>query len=110
MLLCGVLTSVLFPPVALSRDHGNGGDQQSRGAGVPWDALPDDEQSALKDYRRNWTRYSPGEQNQLRQGARRYLELPPGQRDAVRRKQEQYRNMSPEQRRQLREKYRREQD
>jgi hypothetical protein len=108
ILLAGILTTVLFPPAALSRDHGH--DQQGHGAGMPWDALSGDEQSALKDYRHNWSRYSPAEQDKLRQGARRYLDLSPGQRDAVRRKQQQYRNMSPEQRQQLREKYRRQQD
>ena len=110
ILLAGAMTTVFYPPAALSRNHDKGNDQQGRGAGMPWNTLPADEQSALKDYRRNWTRYSPAEQNKLRQGARRYLELPPGQRDAVRRQQQQYRNMSPEQRQQLREQYRRQRD
>jgi uncharacterized protein DUF3106 len=110
ILLLGALTTGLFAPAALSRDHGNGHDQQARNGDVPWDDLTGDEQSTLKDYRHNWQRYSPAEQNKLRQGARRYLDLPPGQREAVRRKQQQYRNMSPQERQQLREKYRREQD
>lgn len=114
MLLLGALSGAVFAPVALSRDHGNGYGydyyQQARNGDVPWNDLTGDEQSTLKDYRRNWQRYSPAEQNKLRQGARRYLDLPPGQREAVKRKQQQYKNMSPKEREQLREQYRRERD
>jgi hypothetical protein len=113
ILLFGVLTTVLVPTTALSRDRGNGHDQQTqstREGGVPWGALSGDEQATLKDHRRNWTGYSPAEQKKLRQGARRYLDLPPGERDAVKRKQQQYQNMSPQERQQLREKYRKQRD
>jgi hypothetical protein len=113
ILLFGVLTTVLVPSVALSRDRGNGDDQQAqtpREGGVPWGALSGDEQTTLQDHHRNWTGYSPAEQKKLRQGARRYLELPPGERDAVKRKQQQYQNMSPQERQQLREKYRKQRD
>jgi Protein of unknown function (DUF3106) len=113
ILLLMVLTTGLFPPMALSRDRGNGNEQQSdwyRNGGVPWSDLSGDEQATLKDHRRNWTGYSPAEQNKLRQGARRYLDLPPRERDAVKRKQQQYKNMSPQEREQLREKYRKQHD
>jgi hypothetical protein len=113
ILLFGVLTTVLVPTTALSRERGNGHDQQAQSAregGVPWGALSGDEQATLKDHRRNWTGYSPAEQKKLRQGARRYLDLPPGERDAVKRKQQQYKNMSPQERQQLREKYRKQRD
>jgi hypothetical protein len=113
LLLLVFLSTGLFPPTVLSRDRGNSHEQQSessRDKGVPWEALPSDEQAALKDYRRNWTGYSPAEQNKLRQGARRYLDLPPQDRDAVKRKQQQYKNMSPQEREQLREKYRKQRD
>jgi hypothetical protein len=109
ILLLVVLTTGLFPTMALSRDRGNDHQQQSpstRNGGVPWNALSGDEQAALKDHRRNWMSYSPAEQNKLRQGANRYLNLPPQERDAVKRKQQQYKNMSPQEREQLREKYR----
>jgi hypothetical protein len=109
ILLLVALTTGLFPPAVLSRDRGNGHEQQSdasRNGGMPWGALTGDEQATLKDHRRNWTGYSPAEQNKLRQGARRYLELPPRERDAVKRKQQQYKNMTPQEREQLREKYR----
>jgi hypothetical protein len=110
LLLVATLTTALFAPAALPRDRGNGYGQHTSEGGIPWDALSGDEQTTLKDYRRNWTRYSPAEQQKLRRGARRYLDLPPGQREAVRRKQEQYRNMSPRERERLREQYRRQQD
>jgi hypothetical protein len=109
LLLLVILSSGLFPPTVLSRDHGNDHEQQSvssRNGGVPWGALSGDEQAALKDYRDKWADYSPAEQNKLRQGARRYLDLPPRDRDAVKRKQQQYKNMSPQEREKLREKYR----
>ena len=113
VLLLVVLTTGLFPPTVLSRDRGNGHEQQAestRNGGVPWGALSGDEQSTLKDHRRNWTGYSAAEQKKLRQGARRYLDLPPRERDAVKRKQQQYKNMSPKEREQLREKYRKQRD
>jgi hypothetical protein len=113
ILLFGVLTTMLVPTAALSRDRGNDHDQQAQSipdVGVPWGALSGDEQATLKDHRRNWTGYSPAEQKKLRQGARRYLDLPPGERDAVKRKQQQYQNMSPQERQQLREKYRKQRD
>jgi hypothetical protein len=109
ILLLVALTTGSFPPTVLSRDRGNNDQQQSqstRNGSVPWSALSDNEQSVLKDHRRNWTSYSPAEQNKLRQGADRYLNLPPQERDAVKRKQQQYKNMSPQERKQLREKYR----
>jgi len=76
-LLLVVLTIGLFPQTVLSRDRGNGHEQQAestRNGGVSWGALSGDEQTTLKDYRRNWTGYSPAEQKKLRQGARRYLD------------------------------------
>jgi hypothetical protein len=109
ILLLVALTTGLFPPTVLSGDRGNKHQQQSqstRNEGIPWNSLSNNEQSVLKDHRRNWTSYSPAEQNKLRQGADRYLNLPPQERDAVRRKQQQYKNMSPQEREQLREKYR----
>jgi hypothetical protein len=108
-----VLTTGLFPPTVMSRDRGNGHDQQtesSRDGGVPWGALSGDEQATLKDHRRNWTGYSPAEQQKLHQGARRYLDLPPRERDAVKRKQQQYKKMSPQERERLRENYRKQRD
>lgn len=113
LLLLVVLSTGLFPPTVLSKDRGNSHEQQAestRNGGVPWGALSGDEQSTLKDHRRNWTGYSAAEQKKLRQGARRYLELPPRERDAVKRKQQQYKNMSPKEREQLREKYRKQRD
>jgi hypothetical protein len=107
LLLLVVLGTGLLPQTALSRDRGNGHEQQS---GVPWGALSTDEQAALKDYHRNWQGYSPAEQNKLRHGARRYLDLPPQDRDAVKRKQQQYKKMSPQEREELREKYRKQRD
>jgi len=109
ILLLMTLATGLFPPAVLSGDRGNNHQQQSesnRNGGVPWSALSGNEQTALKDHRRNWTSYTPAEQNKLRQGANRYLNLPPKERDAVKRKQQQYKNMSPQEREQLREKYR----
>lgn len=113
ILLLVVLSTGLYPQTLLSRDRGNDHEQQSqsnRSGGVPWGALSGDEQTTLKDHRRNWTGYSPSEQNKLRQGARRYLDLPPRERDAVKRKQQQYKNMSPQEREQLREKYHKQRD
>jgi Protein of unknown function (DUF3106) len=109
LLLLVFMTIGLFPPTVLSRDRGNDHQQLSQptgNGGVPWNALSGEEQTVLKDHRRNWTGYSPAEQNKLRQGAHRYLSLPPRERDAVKRKQQQYRDMSPQEREQLREKYR----
>ena len=113
LVLLASLVSGVYAPTTLARHRGNDYSQQShsgRDAGVPWDALSGDEQSALKDHRRKWKAYSPAEQNKLHQGARRYLDLPPQERDAVKRKQQQYRNMSPQQREQLRDKYRKQRD
>jgi hypothetical protein len=109
ILLLAALTTGSFPPTVLSGDRGNKHQQQSqstRNEGIPWSSLSNNEQTVLKDHRRNWTSYSPAEQNKLRQGANRYLNLPPQERDAVKRKQQQYKNMSPQEREQLREKYR----
>jgi len=113
ILLLAALTTGLFPPTVLSGDRGNKHQQQSqstRNEGIPWNSLSSNEQSVLKDHRRNWTSYSPAEQNKLRQGADRYLNLPPQERDAVKRKQQQFKNMSPQERKQLREKYRKQQN
>lgn len=113
IMLLASLISGMLPPAALARNRGNDYPQVSesgRNSGVPWNALPGDEQAELRDHHRNWKAYSPAEQNKLRQGARRYLDLSPQERDAVKRKRQQYRNMSPREREQLREQYRNRRD
>ena len=111
-LLFVVLTIGLFPPTVLSRDRGNGHEQQAestRNGDVPWGDLSGDEQATLKDHRRNWTDIHRRNRKNCARAPAATSISPPGNATPSNASSSSTK-MSPREREQLREKYREQRD